>query len=211
MRNNNQAMVLITYTPGPAAQPALYESWLRSEDNPTFNTVPGIGEYSNWKIIEPRSTRLPWTHFDFLGLSTPDRLEAVWFNPVLEQFRAKWVALWGYGSTGPSPVNAHGHLFEHEGQPIRARSRWVEIAFDENGPASAVYPGERWNIRGTVRKHYALGPAPTGEPWCRSIEAFNPLGCKQLTITFHDQKPDSSTWTPRRVLAECIAAPSLPT
>jgi len=44
------AMVLITYTPGPAATPAAYEPWLRTEDNPTFNSVTGIGEYSNWKV-----------------------------------------------------------------------------------------------------------------------------------------------------------------
>lgn len=46
----HSAMVLITYTPGPAARPEVYEPWLRGEDNPTFNRVPGIGEYSNWKL-----------------------------------------------------------------------------------------------------------------------------------------------------------------
>ncbi len=209
MHDQSQAMVFITYTPGPAARPDLYESWLQSEDNPTFNAVPGIGEYSNWKVVEPRTTKLPWSHFDFLGLSTPEQLEAVWFDPVLERFRAKWVALWGYGSTGPSLVNGHGHLCEHVGEPIRARARWVEIAFDEDGGAGVVQPGERWDVRGTVRKHYALGPAPAGESWFRPVEAFNPLGYKQLTLIFHDRRPASSSWSSDRVLAACIAAPSV--
>lgn len=209
MQDADQAMVFITYTPGPAAQPDLYESWLRSEDNPTFNAVPGIDEYSNWKIIEPRGISLPWTHFDFLGLSTPEQLESVWFHATLEQFRAKWVALWGYGSTGPSAVNAHGHYCVHRGRTIRARARWVEIALDDDARAADVAKSERWDIHGTVRKHYALGPAAPGAAWFRPIEAFNPLGCSQLTLTFHDQRPAASAWTSRRVLAECIAAPSL--
>lgn len=115
----HSAMVLITYTPGPAARPEVYEPWLRGEDNPTFNRVPGIGEYSNWKLRAPED--LGWTHFDFLGLARPDDLERVWFSAELDRFRAGWVERWGYGNAGPAPVSAYATLFVRDGGPIRAR------------------------------------------------------------------------------------------
>ena len=192
------ALILITYTPGPAAEPAKYEPWLRREDNPTFNAVTGIGEYSNWKVLSPRN--LGWTHFDFLGLAPAD-LERVWFSPQLDRFRGKWVALWGYGAAGPNAASGYATLFAGTGEPIRARARFVEIGFDEES-------GERWQAVEVLRKHWALGPAPAGEPWRRPIAELNPLGCSSIALTFHARAPQRRDWSERRVLAECIAAPS---
>ena len=193
------ALILITYTPGPAAVPEQYEPWLRREDNPTFNSVAGIGEYSNWKVLSPHNPG--WTHFDFLGLAAPADLERVWFSPELDRFRQKWVALWGYGAAGPNRASGYATLFLRAGQPIRARARFVEIEFD---PPEAG--GERWQAVEVLRKHWALGPAPTGERWRRPIKEFNPLACSSIGLTFHPQRPDSRA---RCLLAECIAAPSL--
>ena len=190
----NAALILITYTPGPAAQPEKYEPWLRREDNPTFNAVAGVGEYSNWKVLSPQG--LGWTHFDFLGLAAPADLERVWFSPQLDRFRSKWVALWGYGA-----ASGYATLFLRTGEPIRARARFVEIEFDS--PESGV---ERWEAASALRKHWALGPAPAGEPWRRPIAEFNPLGCASIAVKFG--VPQRGDWSERRVLAECIAAPS---
>lgn len=194
------ALILITYTPGPAAEPAKYEPWLRREDNPTFNSVAGIGEYSNWKVFSPRN--LGWTHFDFLGLATPGDLERVWFSPELDRFRSKWVSLWGYGAGGTNIANGYATLFLRAGEPIRARARFVEIGFDESS-------GERWQAVEVLRKHWALGPAAAGEPWRRPIAEFNPLGCSSIALQFHATAPQRSNGRERRLLAECIAAPSL--
>lgn len=196
-----QAMILITYTPGPAARPELYEPWLRSEDNPTFNRVRGIGEYSNWKLAVPGGWS--FSHFDFLGLENPADLERVWFSPELDGFRARWVERWGYGSAGPSPVSAYATLFTGDGEPIRARERYVEIEFDPAADAA----GERWIAVEALRKHWAAGPAPAGESWRKPIAEFNPLGCRAIALTFRTQTPDPAGRSARGILAELIAAP----
>ena len=186
------AMVLITYTPGPAAKPQDYEPWLRSEDNPLFNSIGGIDQYSNWKVLSPAD--LGWTHFDFLGLRTAQDLERVWFSPELDRFRKKWVERWGYVGAVPSPKSGYATLFMREGAPVRAEQRYVELDF---GSAKG------WTAVASLRKHWALGPAPAGEPWRRPIAEFNPLGVSSLALTFHAQRPRSTN----HVLAECIAAP----
>ena len=188
------AMVLITYTPGPAARPEAYEPWLREEDNPTFNRVAGVGEYSNWKLAD--ASALGCTHFDFLGLASPDDLERVWFSEELDRFRARWVERWGYGGRGPSPLSAYATLFSGAA-PIRARERFVEIDLDP-GPQA---PGERWTAAEALRKHWAAGHAPAGEAWRKPIAEFNPLGRAALALCFHKDRPA------RGVVAECIAAP----
>jgi len=180
-------LILITYTPGPAAVPAEYEPWLRRVDNPMFNSVAGIGEYSNWKVVS--SPRPGWTHFDFLALESPDDLERVWFSPELDRFRKKWVERWGYGA-----ASGYATLFMGAGEPIRARSRFVEIEFDS--------PQADWKAVEALRKHWALGPAPAGESWRKPIAERNPLGCASMTLKF------GRTRSERHILAECIAAPS---
>ncbi len=204
--STGSAMVLLTYTPGPAATPALYEPWLRSEDNPTFNAIPGVADYSNWKIVAPSDGSLPWTHFDLMQLTDPAQVEPVWFNADLDRFRKGWVARWGYGRSGPSPVNGHGHLCVTEG-PRAARRRWAVLELLDGTATGAG--SERWTVVAALRKHYALGLAPAGESWRRPAAGFNPLGCAALGLAFHDSRPAGGDWAPKRLLAECIAAPWL--
>lgn len=202
-----QAMVLITYTPGPAGRTPEYEQWLRAEDNPFFNTIEGIGEYSNWKIVAPRDDALPWTYFDFLVLASPDDLHRVWFSPLLDEFRRNWIARWGYGAGTRTPpiVNAYGHLFACEGGPLRASERFVELVLD---PAEAQ-AGHVWQLNASVRKHYAIGPAQPPEAWRQPADRFNALGHSRLAVRLLPDRPEQGVWSPTRLLAECIAAPSL--
>jgi hypothetical protein len=203
-----QAMVLITYTPGPAGRTPQYEQWLRTEDNPFFNTIAGIGEYSNWKIIAPRDDALHWTYFDFLVLASPDDLQRVWFSARLDEFRRNWIARWGYGAGTRTPpvVNAYGHLFEGEGEPLRARERFVELVLDAGDPAQTR---SNWRLTASVRKHYAIGPAQPPEAWRLPADQFNALGHSRLRVQLHAVPPEQRTWSRTRLLAECIAAPSL--
>lgn len=191
-------MVLITYTPGPATRPEIYEPWLRGEDNPTFNRIPGIRDYSNWKL---RSGSTGFTHFDFLGLDDPEDLERVWFSPELDRFRAKWVERWGYSGAAPSPVSAYATLFMGRGDPICARQRFVRIELD---PAQGAV-GERWESVAALRKHWAIGPAASGERWQIPVTEFNPLGCGALALRFEARPPEEG------IVAECIAAPGYET
>lgn len=190
-------MVLITYTPGPAVHTREYEPWLRSEDNPTFNRIPGIAEYSNWKIHSPKA--FPCTHFDFLCLRRPEDLERVWFSAELDRFRAKWVEKWGYGSAGPSVVSAYATFFVRTGSPLRARKRFLQIELDPQQNSA----GERWRAVEALRKHWAIGRAPHGQKWRIPISQFNPLGCGAIALRFHSERPEEG------VIAECIAAPTL--
>ena len=183
-------LILNPYTPGPAASAERYEPWLRREDNPTFNAEPAMGEYSNWKVIA--SPRPGWTHFDFFAVADEAAAERVWFSPALGLFRSRWVSLWGFGAV---PGSGYATLFESVGEPFRTRSRFVELAFD--------VPGAQWKATSTLRKHWALGPAPAGEPWRRPVAEFNPLGIASLALTFHAERPASTN----HLLAECIAAP----
>jgi hypothetical protein len=188
------AMVLITYTPGPATRPEVYEPWLRSVDNPTFNRIAGIGEYSNWKL---RSGNATFTHFDFLGLAAPEDLERVWFSPELDQFRAKWVERWGYSGAVPSRASAYATLFTGHGDPIRAREKFVGIDLN---PAKGA-PGERWDAVAALRKHWAIGRAAPGERWQIPIGELNPLECGAISLRFEAQPREGG------IVAECIAAP----
>lgn len=201
------AMVLLTYTPGPAARTGAYEEWLRREDNPTFNRIPGIDDYSNWKVVAPDPVALPWSHFDFLGIAGPESVEQVWFNPELDRFRKGWVAKWGYGATGgpPTEVNGNGHLCLSAGPRIRAQSRYVVIDLLDSPPS-----GEPaiWRVAAAMRKHYAIGAPPEGIPWRRDVRDYNPLGWSALRVTPAAAEP-AGPWSATRLLAECIAAPWL--
>lgn len=203
-----QAMVLITYTPGPAGRTPQYEQWLRAEDNPFFNTIAGVGEYSNWKIVAPAGVELPWTHFDFLVLAAPTDLERVWFSAQLDEFRRNWIARWGYGAGTRTPptVNAYGHYCEAYGAPLRARTRYVELALDAPDQPD---DSQTWQPVASVRKHYAIGPAEPADRWCQPLAAFNALGHARLSVRLHSHKPAQVEWHCTRLLAECVAAPLL--
>jgi hypothetical protein len=86
-------MLLLTYTPRADADARGYEQWLREVDNPFFNGVPGIAEYTNWKIVEPKLGVMPFTHFDTMLIEN-DALDRVWGNPEVGRFADGWRELW---------------------------------------------------------------------------------------------------------------------
>lgn len=210
MTSGFDAMVFIPYTTGPSSAPA-YEDWLRRVDNPFFNTRPGIAEYANWKVVESTGP-LPFTHFDFLGLTGAAALETVWFDSVLDEFRRGWVAKWGYGTGAPNPTTHYAYLLE-EPRPLRvAPAAQLVVA----GWSEAEVPplAENWRATSVLRKHWAIGRAPAGESWRRPPTALNPLGLHALSVF---PVADAARWrdalsgAPRfAFLAECIASPSRP-
>lgn len=178
-------VVLITYNTAPDARERGYEDWLRAEDNPTFNSRPGIAHYANWKV-DSSAARLPFTHFDLLGLTGLDVVERVWFDPTLDAFRAGWVAKWGYGKGTPAPESRFASLGVRAGGEKRARTaRLVAIGW-RSAPAPVAPGFERWTILEALRKHWAAGPAPAGEPWRFPAATFNPLGLVALDCRYLD-------------------------
>ncbi len=194
------SFVLITYKPGPAATADVYEQWLRREDNPLFNSIAGIDEYSNWKVLAPDG--LDFTHFDLLGLESPADLEHVWFNERLDEFRRKWVVRWGYDSAS-LPASSFAVLCLSDHGRLRAKHSFLQMCFDPKGSQSC----DRWQIAETLRKHWAIGRAPSSGSWRSPISEFSPLGCRVLGLSFQQQPPPKSDSSGRCILAKCIAAP----
>lgn len=209
------ALVLITYTTSPEATARGYEAWLRTEDNPTFNRTPGIVHYANWKVAEAHPGGLPFTHFDLVGITGLDALEQVWFDPMLDSFRAGWVRKWGYGSVPARPENRYASLAARQGGRRGAHSRFLQIIGERHAASesSAMHDGfESWTFIESLRKHWAAGRASEGEPWRQPIAAFNPLGLARLHLQYVAAPSaigasDTTRGDTMEFYGECIAAP----
>jgi hypothetical protein len=104
-------VIFIVYCLPADAEGRGYADWLYRVDMPFFNAIPGVHHYANWRIADVlRGERPLWDWFDFQGLVSGTALESVWFNPDLDEFRANWVKLWGYGHADPPPVLRHAYL-----------------------------------------------------------------------------------------------------
>ncbi len=144
------AMILLSYSLRAGTDTAEYEAWLRSDDNPFFNGVPGIARYTNWKIIKTGSP-MPFTHFDFMGLDSVAAATDVWRRQDVKDFTAKWRRLWGQGPEAPDlSVNAHVYLFENEAGVGMARATNVVVT-TANDPVVDAPAEERWRLVRPVR------------------------------------------------------------
>ena len=206
MNPDYDTMAWLTYT---AQRSAGYEEWLRAEDNPFFNSRPGVAHYSNWKIVDLLGTPLPFSHFDFFGVE-PQAVEQVWFDGPLDEFRAGWVSKWGYAGGVPSPENQYGYLMRRRGDGHGRRSRFVLVVGSES---PQDHPGfSRWTCEARLRKHWAIGPAPAGEPWQLPVRGISdrPFGVEALLVRSVEAPAEWRRELPPyafALLAECIAAP----
>jgi hypothetical protein len=175
------AFILLTYRDLPSFGPGGYARFLVEEDNPFFNSIPGIARYENWRV-EASSGALPgFEWFDLMWLD-PGALEAVWFNPELTRFRRGWVARWGYGGA-PAPVNANGWLFTGAG-PMQPAARRIGIAAGAGG----------WALSAVLPKHYAMPEDAPPVPWRRPAEA-GALGAARLSLVNDPGGvPDGGAW-----------------
>jgi hypothetical protein len=207
-------MIFLTYTLGEEALANGYERWVRDEDNPFFNAIPGMGRYENWKLVGERPADLQFGFYDFMNLASDADLERVWFSSALDDFRKGWIRKWGYGggSRIPSPANASGWLARRESPPPPRRSPFLALICDAPQPIPGA---ERWRITEAVRKHYAIGPAPAGEPWRRPLRSGEGHGITTLDVIYADdcasaERLASVHGTARYALiAECFASPLL--
>ncbi|MBM3505417.1 MAG: hypothetical protein FJX65_16290 [Alphaproteobacteria bacterium] len=199
-------MVWLTYT---AQHQDGYEDWLQRVDNPFFNSRPCIAHYSNWKIVAAHGASLPFTHFDFLGLGGPGSVEPVWFDGPLDEFREGWVTKWGYAGGTPPTVNRYGYLATR-----RAATAWrvgrTAIIVGTTG-ADEPQGFTRWWFTERLRKHWAIGRAPQGEPWRTAlVPAHRPGGATGLLVRFVASPEGWDRDLPQgafALLATCIAAP----
>jgi hypothetical protein len=209
MNADYDTMAWLTYT---AERHAGYEEWLRAEDNPFFNSRPGVAHYSNWKVVEQAGQSLPFSHFDFFGIER-DALEQVWFDRPLDEFRAGWVKKWGYAGGVPVPLNQYGYLLTRRRGDRGATTRYAVLVGTERSE-SRERPGyAHWTFGARLRKHWAIGPAPEGEPWRIAINstADCPLNATALLVRSASSRDNWRADLPEHrfaLLAECIAAPN---
>ncbi len=211
MSSSFDTMVFLSYTLPADALARGYEPWLREIDNPFFNAIPGMGLYENWKNVEMRPASLPFQHFDFLHPTSAADLERVWFNTDLDAFRQGWIKKWGYGTSGttPTPASAYGWLAQRTSAPAAQRGPWCVIT----GDTSAETGGESWRIDAAMRKHYAIGFAPPGEPWRKPLAPGQGPGFRSFAVHYaRDEdsarrRADALATTPL-VIATVMAAPT---
>ena len=209
-----ETVVFLTYN--GTADPG-YANWLRSTDNPFFNSRPGIVNYSNWQIIEAKGASLPFSHFDLVGIEGIEALETVWFDPEMDKFRRDWVSRWGYTSTGAffshkEQINQYGYLANRtsgqrgvKGEYLRLLGGNLEIEGSD---------GEKWQVKEVLRKQWAIGPPTTGEQWRTKAEQNNPLSFGGFALQTCNSIEEWDSSLPSNfgfaAIATCLAAPDLP-
>ncbi len=175
------ALILLTYRDLPSFEPGGYARFLVEEDNPFFNSIPGIARYENWRVAETMGT-LPdpgFEWFDLLWLDAAEALERVWFNADLTAFRRGWVARWGYGGL-PSGVNAEGSLFLcPPGGPPPLAQRLVMAAGGRGleAPAGSLC----CDLEAVLPKHYAWPEGDAPRPWRQPAQPAG-LGATRLWL-----------------------------
>jgi len=93
--NPRTDLAILFYTPREDAEQRGYHKFLVETDNPFFNSVPGIREYTNWQLVSSATSAVPYSHFDLLYLDSPDSFDRVWQNESLQAFAGGWVKDWG--------------------------------------------------------------------------------------------------------------------
>ncbi len=202
------AVLYIVYTPGADAEAKGYEPWLATVDNPFFNAIRGIHHYANWKLERVLTGAPPYDYFDLLGLVAEADLERVWFNHDLNQFRAKWVRLWGYGLAKPPPIQANAYLMRPVSRSNRPATRFARVIGGTGAPPAGV--DIAWLVAETIRKHYATGPK--GGPWRVTSDQDNPMGLDWLAMSYGDSvdglaSADAAAGESVAFVARLLAAP----
>lgn len=184
----NDQMIVLTYVIRDDADKRGYNPWLRTIDNPFFNSVPKIAEYENWRLAGPH--RVPWTHFDLLHPAKGVAPEEVFQDPVVADFAANWSRLWGVDPAAEDQsANYQIHILQREQQGQKLRGELLALIID---PDMQKLPegAEIWSTHNMVVGDNQLG----------RIFALLPLS---LT---NDSVDDS--WGRCVLIGECIASPN---
>jgi len=133
--NPSQSMLLLTYTPRADAASRGYDDWLRTVDNPFFNSQPGILRYTNWKIVDRRAGEIPFDYFDTMFIDPELGFEGIFgANEAVQRFADGWVELWGIdAAAGHAAVNYQTVATEVIAQPQGGR-RTQRCLFLPNTP-----------------------------------------------------------------------------
>jgi hypothetical protein len=199
-------VIFIAYTVAPEAQSNGYSDWLRRVDMPFFNAIPGVQHYANWRLGEVLTDPPPaWDWFDFQGLETEDDLERVWFDPGLDEFRANWIRLWGYGSASPPPVLRHAYVMRPVGDQRAAAGASTATLSGSMGapPPDAGSVDLMFRVEKTLHKHF--GGRNETRPWLTPASEFNPLELDWIGVGWGMKPPPAAATF--AATATLVAAP----
>lgn len=178
-------MIFIPYALPEGAEARGYAPWLQTVDNPFFNAIPGIHHYANWKRDQMQKGDAPdWDWFDFKGISNEADLKAVWFNEDLNDFRKKWLELWGYGSAKRADFVRYSYLFELQSCSTVESSPRAVVSF---GTGDLPQGGDLiYRLAGYLPKHFAQpgASALVQDQWLLEHVEPNPLGFDWISVSF---------------------------
>jgi hypothetical protein len=133
-------ILFLPYTPRADSDARGYDQWLKTVDNPFFNSRPGVRHYSNWRLASGDAN---FTHFDFLLLESCFSPDDIWADAPLAAFAADWVRLWGVEPDGDPAANYNCHIAQCTGGD--ASEFGPQVVID---PAATI--GESWVFTGSV-------------------------------------------------------------
>lgn len=198
-------MIFIPYSLPHGAEARGYVPWLREVDNPFFNAVPGIHHYANWRRIGMVSGGAPaWDWFDFKGIADDADLKAVWFDPSLDDFRRKWLDLWGYGNGLRQSFLDYSYLFELTGKTSAQEQAEAAVSFgDGQPPAGGDLVYQR---RGYLPKHFCRDAKDSDahRDWVLDLVQPDPLGFDWISVSFSNLPASHALWV---MQASQVAAP----
>lgn len=180
-------ILLIVYNIPQDAAARGYLDFLRTEDNPFFNTISGLMHYANWKVDEVIAGQSPdWRYFDFFGLDPRADLEDVWFNPELDAFRANWIDRWGYGdaATDPPEMLLYAYSMMQSATEPFPKDRAI-LSFGKG--RSGATP--RFVLGDAIKKHFSRYNRTNDRYWRTPMDCFNPIGLDWVDL---GSRPDAS-------------------
>ena len=204
---NCPLVIFIAYTVGADAEAKGYSRWLQQVDMPFFNAIPGTRHYANWRLTRVLHGRRPfWDYFDFQGLETEQHLKSVWFDPSLDEFRANWLRLWGYGGGTPPDVLRHAYVMRPIRLPdVRRKDDRLVLAGGRGHPPAGHAADIVFRVESILHKHF--GSDGQDGPWLSSAGRFNPLGLDWLSVTYGISRPADIPVADLVAEASLIAAP----
>jgi hypothetical protein len=117
--------LFIQYARRADAESRDYDTYLREEDNPFFNSaqVPELISDANWHVVEDVVGHEEWTDFDLMFVPGPDGWERFTANPIAADFAGKWIKSWGQNPDGGPEENLLAALGELVASPEKSSPR----------------------------------------------------------------------------------------
>lgn len=90
-----QHMLFLPHSPRAGAVEDGFEQWLRDIDSPVINGLPGVVNYSGWRVDKALQGSPTFTNFDLMYVAGLDGFDQVYGDPAMLAHEKRWIELWG--------------------------------------------------------------------------------------------------------------------